>query len=204
MTEAEPSSRVPPLTSEKLRGDHPEGTRHQAKIDIAMSLIGNGIPPSAAAVTLREKFPFATDREINDIIDWAIAHDPKPSGNDYHGTRKPENWLRGRARAPQAPPRGFDSNPSSHLRNLRDWLGEALASEDDVAYASPAKLPEDFRSRGSARQPPLLPNGTAQHRGRLLTSDQANWKTRTSPHGPGQTLTAEGWMDWFKRKARRL
>ena len=70
---------LPPGTVSKLTASHPEGTRHQAKLELAMEMLGNGIPESAVEVTLSEKFPSAAPREILDVIRWAAGHNPGPS-----------------------------------------------------------------------------------------------------------------------------
>ena len=70
---------LPPGTVSKLQASHPEGTKHQAKLELAMEMLGNGIPASAVEVTLQEKFPSAAQREIIDVITWAAAHNPGPS-----------------------------------------------------------------------------------------------------------------------------
>src|SRR4029077_7837922 len=69
---------LPPGTQAKLGADHPEGTRHQAKLELAMELLGNGIPEVAVEATFSEKFPDAHPREIRDSTPWAIGHNPEP------------------------------------------------------------------------------------------------------------------------------
>jgi hypothetical protein len=201
---AEP--RVPPLTQEKLRTEHAEGTRHQAKLDLAMSLLGNGIPPEAVAATLRQKFPFAADREIEGVMDWATEHDPQPSGGDhYHGGnghRKPENFMRGRFRpdSPSPGPRKPDTPlPATEtLRRLKDWLGDATLSEDDLSYASVIKpsgtLATDatllFESLYGERD---LINIVCKY----SETTTAEGRNKANPHGPGRIASAGGWINWF-------
>jgi hypothetical protein len=67
---------LPPGTVSKLQASHPEGTRHQAKLELAMELLGNGLTASAVEVTLLEKFPQAAPKEILHVIEWATAHNP--------------------------------------------------------------------------------------------------------------------------------
>jgi hypothetical protein len=70
---------LPAGTVAKLIASHPEGTRHQAKLELAMEMLGNGLTESAVEVTLLEKFPEASPKEIAGVIGWAVAHDPQPS-----------------------------------------------------------------------------------------------------------------------------
>ena len=198
---AETNSRIPPLTQDKLREAHPEGTRHQAKIDIAMGLVGNGIPPEAVAVTLRQKFPNATDREIDGVIEWVTQHDPEPSGGNYHGNgrRSPENFLRGRyngwaGAARQAAP------ASSALSTLKDWLGEVMVGEEEVIHASPVKPSANYTEDASLlcqhlySQSDLINIVVA-----YTTATSADGKTRANPKGSGKILPVKKWISWFEK-----
>src|SRR4029077_4498086 len=70
---------LPAGTVSKLTASHPEGTRHTAKLELAMEMLGNGLTESAVEVTLLEKFPHAAPKEITEVIRWAVAHNPGPS-----------------------------------------------------------------------------------------------------------------------------
>jgi hypothetical protein len=194
--------RVPPLTTEKLQTEHPEGTRHQAKIDIAMSLIGNGLPPDDVAAILRQRFPFARDKEIESLIGWATEHDPQPSGGDnYHGHRKPENFMRGRYKAPEAPRKPDGPPPATEaLRRVRDWLGGALASEDDLVYASPVKPSAVLATDATVVFQFLYEKGDLINVVCDYTeTTNAEGRKKANPHGPGKILSAGAWGDWIAR-----
>ena len=63
---------IPRATADKLAEHHPKGTRHQAALDIAVSLIGNGLPAAGVFATLRSKFEEdVTDKELHDVVHWA-------------------------------------------------------------------------------------------------------------------------------------
>ena len=72
---------LPAGTIAKLAASHPEGTRHQAKVELAMEMLGNGLSENAVEVTLLEKFPSAAPKEILNVLRWACAHDPQPSAH---------------------------------------------------------------------------------------------------------------------------
>ena len=59
---------IPQKTVEMLQAEHPEGTRHFAKIAIALPLLGNGIPSAGVCETLRAKFPQASSHEIEEVV----------------------------------------------------------------------------------------------------------------------------------------
>ena len=207
MPAAEAFSRVPPLTQEKLRTDHPEGTRHKAKLDLALSLIGNGLSPDDVASLLRVHFPAAAEREIEGVVEWVLARNPGPSGgDDYHASgahqthqRKPSDFMRGRFKAPFETPKPQGPPPEgAALRALRDWMGEVLASEDDLVYASPVKPSSELAGDASLLAEHLYAKSDLLNVVCAYTqSTTLEGKRKANPHGPGKTLSVRDWLDWF-------
>jgi len=95
---------IPARTQEKLASEHPEGTRHKAKLDIALPLIAEGLPLSAVVETLRQKFPQASEKEIEGVVNWCAGRNPTPSGN---GHAAPVRMARPKPSPPQEAVKSF-------------------------------------------------------------------------------------------------
>lgn len=71
---------IPPKTLEKIQTNQGVGERHRAALDIAMSLVGNGMEAGAIFALLRGKFTQEkTDKELQDVIRYAISKNPTAS-----------------------------------------------------------------------------------------------------------------------------
>jgi len=73
---------IPAATLAEMQAPHPPGTRHDAMIKIAIPLIGNNMAPEAVYHQLRAQFPDPdkTEKEIRDVVAFAVAANPTPSG----------------------------------------------------------------------------------------------------------------------------
>lgn len=178
---------IPPLTAEKLIGFHPEGTRHKAKIDLALSLIGNGVPAQAVEVTLRQKFPGATDKEISDVIRWVSAHNPRPSVFDQAPNRPDLH-----AHAPQKA-----TQPSSGV-SMADLDSEV--SEWDLFDLSPVKPAKDFVGDAKVLVDSLYQPDDCLNIVCCYTIAKTNGRERANPRGAGKILPGARWLRWFEQK----
>src|SRR5206468_8990811 len=73
---------IPPRTRAELASPAPIGQRHEQMKRVVLPLLGSGLNPDAVFVQLRGMYqPDVTDREIRDLIEWAISKNPQPCGN---------------------------------------------------------------------------------------------------------------------------
>ncbi len=181
---------IPKATADKLNQEHPKGTRHKAKMDIAISLIGNGIPPAAVAATLREKFPEASDHEIEGVVKWASDQNPTPSGfgNKPQGT-KPVYAPAKRSSEAKKP-----SNPVEHVKW---WLNGQSASESILARSSRIPVPEQMVEQFCLAVSTLYAPEEFVNVVCRFASDKDG---KARPLGGGKTLSSENWQVYARSK----
>jgi hypothetical protein len=190
---------LPPGTIEKLIASHPEGTRHQVKLELAMEMLGNGLPQSAVEVTLLEKFPFAAPKEILDVIRWASAHNPGPSAGPAginltarNGFFHHDPMFRG-AIPPQVKPKR-----NAALRACEGWLNGRSVSEEDLFALSPIKpATDDFKRNARILIESLYCENDCLN---IVCAHTINNHGKANPHGPGKSLPCLGWCRWFHEK----
>ncbi len=182
---------IPRATADKLATDYPKGTRHRAKVDIALPLIGNGMSPNAVAVQLHEKFPEATEKEINNVIDWAVKQNPQPcthrngngNGNGYH---PPTSW----SKPPEKPKR-------SPVEQCDWWTSGARETPCSVLAASPIQIPEDQAEAVGLAFLHLYKEGDFLN---IVCKYTVNEKGKANPLGGGRILTRDEWIIYFRDK----
>lgn len=168
---------LPPATREKLLGEHPEGTRHKAKIDLAMSLIGEGIPPQAVMVTLSEKFPNATAKEIESAVQWAVSKSPTPSG---FGDRAPVRYN-APARVPTPP-----ATPREAVKGFVNGSARAIKSPVEIEQAQTIQL---FRA---LYEPEEYLNIVCK-----FTTLEKEGVIKANPAGSGANKLRDDWIAYF-------
>lgn len=128
---------IPAATANRLNGHAPEGTRHAEALKIAISLVGNGLSPSAVFVTLREKFPpDVTDGELQRVVRWAEEKNPTPSG--FGKSQSSQGFRRPTSTAPAQPVR-----EKSPLEHCQWWLNGSELTPERFAAKSPVPIPEE-------------------------------------------------------------
>jgi len=176
---------IPQATTDKLAQDHPEGTRHQAKIDIALPLLGNGLPESAVEATLREKFPAASAQEITSVVRWCSAKNPSPSGFGV-----PQ-------RATYQPVRRPSTQPQDKPISVEKLVNGSAAPETDWITSSPVPIPEDPKDHASLLISTLYTDseflcGVVKH--------GVKPDGRTLPADGGWTFPRQRWIDGIAKK----
>jgi hypothetical protein len=179
---------LPPGTQSKLAASFPEGTRHQAKVELAMEMLGNGIPQPTVEATLIAKFPAAAPREITDIIRWAIEHNPEPS---YQGERA--DFMRAAFK-----PRPPKPKKNQAARAVMEWMnGRERCSEEDLFHVSAVKLTQNFQGHGTL----LFENVYSGIECVNLVCDFAiNERGKAHPVGHGKILPVCDWCRWFHKR----
>lgn len=173
---------IPPATAAKLATPYPEGTRHQAALEIAIPLLGSGLPPAAVFATLRSKFPAdVSDRELQDVVSWSARLNPQPAAGGNGREWKPKAT----AHSPALPAR----SPQEQA----NWWCPGGITPDEMMRQSPVRIPDSPKEYAS-----LALSSLYQEQDRLnvickyiLEGDKAK------PHGGGMTMGRNGWINYF-------
>ena len=188
---------IPQRTKDELAASHGEGTRHAAIIKIAMSLLGNGLPPQAVFATIRPQFDSdKSDKEIQDVIEWCQAKNPTPS-TPRNGSTMPVGAFSPRlayvqtSQAAKAPPE--PETPAPALAAL--FVDGDTVTELDTMTSSPVEL-GDFSTHGEVFRSALY---RPEDRLNIVCSFSLNEKGKANPSGGGKTMTRDEWLDWFKK-----
>lgn len=174
------NSPIPPATAAKIATPFPPGTRHKAKLDIAIPLLANGLPDSAVFHTLRDKFPQATDHEIRAVIDWVKRQPFTPTAS----ISRPWSPAPLNSPLPQRTPE----------EQADWWTNSETATVDGVVESSPISIPND-------------PAGCAALAFRTLYAEQDCINIvckyilegdKARPCGSGKTMNRDGWFEYFR------
>lgn len=172
---------IPPKTAAKLAEPHPKGTRHQAKIEIALPLLGSGLPPSAVFATLREKFPEASEQEIQGVIGWCAARATPPPGAS--------KWS--------PPPLCHPSpkqQPKPPAEHAAWWVNGATMTKEDFRERSQLGIP------GCAEEAlsfcfEMLYQGSDNLN--IVAKFAMGQDGKAKPDGAGRILSRDAWLDYF-------
>lgn len=179
---------IPPATAQKLATVHPVGTRHKAAMDIAISLIGNGLSANATYLELREKFPpDVTDKELRDIVAYADGIRPEPSTGAGSPSRPRWNGPPTAAAKPEPVKR-------TPLEHTDWWTSGARMSADQLAAKSPVQLPADPVECAVAAIGSIYAESDRINIVTLFDEDGGKAK----PKGCGKTLARNEWLNWFE------
>lgn len=187
----DPNNPIPPATAEKLITEFPKGTRHKAKIDIAVPLIGNGMSPSAVFAELRSKFPEASDSEIDSVIKWVVKANPTPTGYNQNGNGTyPRPAYNGYRREPEP------EKPKKPPKELADWwVSGSRTTPDQMAASSPVTIPESLREQGKLALGSLFRETDLINIVCQYMLDES--KGKANPQGSGKTLARDKWLEYF-------
>lgn len=178
---------IPPKTLEKLNGNAPKGERHKAKLDIALPLIGNGMDPGAVAGILRGKFPDASDKEIQDVVRWAIGKAPTPT--------------QGRGMTPDLTK--WSSHPATPkpvpkltpAEAVRKFMGDVAAGPGDCSAVSPVPIPSEPKEQAALAMRRLYAEAETINVVCRFTQDED--KDKAKPKGGGKSLTPSQWINFI-------
>jgi hypothetical protein len=186
---------LPAGTISKLAASHPEGTRHQAKVELAMEMLGNGISENAVEMTLLEKFPAAAPKEILNVIRWALAHDPQPSAGPGIMTPSLRNGFFHRDPVLRPAPK---LKPSAAVKALEGWLDGRSCTEEDLYAESPVKPHRsDFTHDAQLVMESLYSESDCLN---IVCRHTLNNHGKANPSGPGKSLPSLEWCRWFQSK----
>ena len=182
---------IPPATAEKLLEDIPKGQRHKAKIDIAIPLIGNGISESEVAAILRAKFNEASEKEINDVVRYAVSVRPTPSTGLGPVGYAPR-WVPRQPAAPEPPKRTV-------VEQCEWWSSGNKTTPDALVKSSTIPIPEDPSEACALALASLYSDDDFLNIVCQFTVDEKK-PEKTRPQGGGKVLSRDDWIIWFRDK----
>lgn len=177
---------IPKKTVEKLSSTHPKGTRHKAVMDIAISLIGNGISEAAVFAQLRSQFEMdVTDKEIGDVISW-VTNKKNPSPSGYGAPRPPSGPS----------PAGIRSEiKKTPLDHAHWWLGAHTMTAVKLSSMSPVEIP---LGRDAILDKTLETIYQPEEHLNIVCA-YTETEGKTNPSGGGKTMTTEEWRAWVAK-----
>jgi KaiC/GvpD/RAD55 family RecA-like ATPase len=183
---------IPAATAKKLAEPIAPGGRHKAAMDIAVSLIGNGFAPEAVFAQLRAKFDEEkTDKELRQIVEWAVSTNPTPSGFGSGGAvpapHRKVVWEKKEHVNPDEPKK----TPEEHAKW---WLGGAELTQDALSAMSQTKVVDDPKDALKSFLELLYSGGDYIN----VVCDYELRKEKANPKGGGKTLTRDGWLEYIE------
>jgi len=182
---------IPPRTRAELASPAPIGQRHEQMKRAVLPLLGAGLIPDAVFVQLRSMYePDVSDREIRDLIEWAISKNPQPCGNGSSRSdvvaalqvpEKPERVTAGQARA-----------------NVEKWLGDFRADECDLWHVSPWRPLEDWKLDSLMLLAALYGKDEHVNIVTAFTIEEKKDGQKANPKGAGKILLRDQWMRWIR------
>lgn len=190
---------IPPATAEKLATNFPKGTRHKAAMDIALPMIGNGIPGEAVYTTLRSKFPTdVSDIELRNVVSWAESKHPTPTApgfNNVNGNGTGNGTGNGYARNAQNVK--TSSAPKKTPMEMVDWwTSGARVTVEKMAAQSPAQIPDSLKESSKLALASLYSD--TDHLNIVCKYTLRDGKA--NPQGGGKILLRDAWLEWFDRE----
>jgi len=186
---------IPPRTRAEIASPAPRGQRHEQMKKVVLPLLGAGLTPEAAFVQLRGMYePDVSDREIREIITWAVSKDPQPCGypreiGNFNVPNSPRLPMLQRVTAEQA------------IGNAEKWLGDFRCDECDLWHISPWRPLEDWRIDAVMLVAALYDKDDFLNVLTDFTIERQNdGKQRANPKGAGKTLLRDDWMRAIRDK----
>jgi hypothetical protein len=182
---------IPPRTRAELASPAPIGQRHEQIKRVVLPLLGAGLTPDAVFVQLRSMYgPDVSDREVRDLIEWAIAKNPQPCGN---GLSRNDNVA-----ALQIPKKPERVTAELARANVEDWLGPFRSDECDLWHASPWRPLEDWKLDSMMLLAALYDKDEYVNVVTDFTIEEKEDGQKANPKGAGKILLRDDWMRWIR------
>lgn len=186
---------IPPRTRAELASPAPRGQRHEQMKKIVVPLIGNGLTPEAVFTQLRSMYESDVgDREIYDVVAWAVSKNPQPCGRDY----KAHAYNAQPLQALVTPERVTAEQATA---NAEKWLNGFRCDECDLWHVSPWRPLEDWRFDSLML---LVGFYAKDERVNVITDHtietKANHTRKAVPQGTGKTFFRDEWMRWIRER----
>ena len=178
---------IPRRTRAQLASPAPIGQRHEQIKRVVLPLLGAILTPDAVFVQLRSMYePDVSDREIRDLIEWAIAKNPQPSGN---GSSRNDN-----VRTLQVPEKPERVTAEQARANVEKWLGTFRSDQCDLWHVSPWRPLEDWKLDSLMLLAALYGKDEHVNIVTAFTIEEKDDKRKANPQGAGKILLRDQWM----------
>jgi hypothetical protein len=160
--------------------------------NVVLPLLAGGLTAEAVFVQLRGMYaPDVSDREIHDLIKWAVSKNPQPCAHDW----------RARTCATQSPQR--ETMPErvtaeEAIANAEKWLGDFRGDESDLWHVSPWRPLENWRFDALMLFAGLYEKKEYINVVTDFTLEQKDDEQKANPMGAGKTLLRDDWMRWIR------
>jgi hypothetical protein len=190
MNETAPS--IPAPTRRELASPAPPGHRHEQIKKVVLPLMAAGLIPEAVFAQLRGMYPSdVTNREIQDLINWAASKNPQPCGHNW----KARNYQAQNFQRVVTPER---LTAEEAVANAEKWLGDFRCNECDLWHLSPWRSLEDWRLD------PLMLFAALYRKEECInvvtdfTIEEKDGVSKANPKGAGRTLVRDDWMRYIR------
>lgn len=192
-----PGATVPPTTAAILAEPWAPGTRHMTAKRVAVSLVGAGWAGQSVFDVLRNKCEEdMPDKELADIVNWALKAQPAPPSRTVSATPPPfqgQSPLISNPRAIATPSSASEDPLPSE--KVKWWTNSEEADMEAVAKQSPLALP------GSDWECANLAFAHLYAQGELINivTHHTMQGDKARPGSAGTTQPRDAWMDQFAR-----
>jgi hypothetical protein len=187
-----PPTFISSRTRAELASPAPPGERHEQMKSVVLPLLGAGLAPDAVFVQLRGMYgPDVSDREIRDLIAWAVSKNPQPCGSGRKGGAR-------NVRSLQAPPKPERVTTGQAIANVEKLLGAFRCDESDLYHASPWQPLEDRRVDGLMLLAAHFSKDEYVNVVTDFTIEQKDGGEKANPKGAGRTLLRNEWMRYIR------
>ncbi len=184
---------IPPRTRAELASPAPRGQRHDQMKNVVLPLLASGLSAEAVFVQLRGMYGSdVSDREIQDLIAWAISKNPQQCGHNWN----PGDYDGRRFRRPMMPER---VTADQAIANAQKWLGGFRCDECDLWHVSPWRPLEDWRFD------PLMLFAALYGKEEYInvvtdfTREEKDGAEKANPKGAGEIQLRDEWMRWTRK-----
>jgi hypothetical protein len=173
---------IPPRTRAELQSPAPTGYRHDQIKKLVLPLLGAGLAPDAVFLQLRGMYgPDVSDREIHDLITWALSKNPQPCGHNWKARNyEAQNFQR------VATPERVTAEEA--IANAEKWLGDFRCNECDLYHVSPWPPLEDWHFDSLMLFAAFYGNEEHINVVTDFTLEQRDGEHKANPKGAGKIL----------------
>jgi hypothetical protein len=182
---------IPPRTRAELASPASIGQRHEQIKRLVLPLLGAGLTPDAVFVQRRSMYGTdVSDREIRNLIDWAITKNPQPCGN---GSSRNDNVA-----ALQVPEKPERVTVEQARVNVEKWLGPFRSTQYDLWHVSPWRPLEDWKLDSMMLLAAFYEKTEHINIVTEFTIEKKEDGEKANPQGAGKILLRDDWMRWIR------
>src|SRR5438105_8036080 len=180
---------IPLQIQAELKSPAPRGYRHEQMKKLVLPLLGVGLTEEAVFVQFRGMYPAdVSDREIHDLISWAISKSPKSCG---YGCQ-----IQSHSMGPLTRPTRISVQEA--IANVEEWLGDFCCDRSDLWHVSPWQPLENWRRDQLMLSVAFYGKEEFINIVTDFSIEQKGGEQKANPTGAGMTLSRDEWMRYFR------